>query len=284
MSANRKLTKQVRELRRLRKEDGARVDAARAEIRAWIEGKIGPTPRARLKWLLESFLRADLAKATEREWGEWRSLLDGFTRRGNLPWFAPRRTQAEEVIVTTEDRKTLRRLSRLSRALAFELKAGFVSSVRIRNVRWTASPEERAEIASCQKLLREVLEGLARGRLARTDLGGMKLIVRIGPEVIGTVGPQRLVRYFEGSLLARVLLAALDQLQEVGAERLRVCPFQEPGAVVVVTGQEGCGRLFLAAKGQRYCSRAHSAKASYLRWKERGFPRGGGKGRRGPKV
>lgn len=282
MAARKEAERQLRRIQRLRRQDEARRQEEWAQFQRWVDQKIGTTPRSRLKWFLEEFLRADLATAGDREWAEWKALLDGFTRWGALRWLSPRRLgEGEMVVVTPGDRKALRRLSRISRAAAFALKAGLVDSVQIWNTRWTATPEVRAEIASSQKSLRGIFEGLARSRQGFIDLGTLKLLCRIGPEVLGSHGPRRLVRYFEGGLLARVLLAALEQLQAVGADRLRVCPFQEPGAVVIVTGQEGCGRLFLAAKGQRYCSREHAVRASYLRWKDRGFPRGTGRRRGG---
>lgn len=263
-----------RKLARLREKDAARTDAAWAELERWISQKIGASPRARLRWFVEGFLRADLAEATDDEWGQWRILLDGFAIRGAYRWLTPppaaEEPEAEIIFDFLHD-------------LATAQYARAVEGIPIRKFRWKATADEREEIATCQELSREIFGGLARGRLCSADLGKVRLFCQIGREELAEKGPRALVRHFEASRLAGTLLVALDHLAVVGANRLRVCPFQERWPLVMVAGEEGCGQLFLAAKGQRYCSPEHTRRAMYLKWKQRAHPgrtrpKGGGIG------
>lgn len=269
MGPKRRIQEELKKLRALRRQDEAKALAAWAELQGWLEKRIGTTPRARLKWLLEVFLYADLKGASDQMWAEWLPLLNGFAARGTLRWLVSPRP-GKEIIITRYDRKAFRALPD---SIRYELKRGWIDSVRLHKGHPTATEDERLEIIRCQGALRDLFEGLARGRLCTPDLGNLKLICRIGPAQPGKPGPHLLVRHYYGPLFAKLLLAALDQLEAVGPNRLRVCPFQEPGRRITIAGREGCGRVFIAAKGQIYCSRLHSAKASYLRWKNRGFPR-----------
>jgi hypothetical protein len=73
--------------------------------------------------------------------------------------------------------------------------------------------------------------------------------------------PGGLVRRFSGTLPTRLLVAAADLLDRLGSHRLKTCPHKINGT--------DCGRLFLARRAQKYCSRKHATGAAWLRWLEK---------------
>jgi hypothetical protein len=54
---------------------------------------------------------------------------------------------------------------------------------------------------------------------------------------------------------ALVVLAFVDDLNEIGADRLRACPLE--------TGGKTCGVIFVAARRQKYCCVKHAQAASW---------------------
>ncbi len=68
----------------------------------------------------------------------------------------------------------------------------------------------------------------------------------------------RLERRFHGTLPTGLVFAAADLLDRVGCHRLKACPLK--------INDHDCGRLFLARRGQKFCSRQHAARAAWVRW------------------
>lgn len=253
----------------------ARSRAFLSEFNRWAEQRIGATPRARLKWLIEQFLRADLGGASDYQWGEWWVLLDAFAGSGEPRWAEVPKT-LEEI---GGDKQSI--INQISQQLR-EIEDSSIPVSKIRKVARTPTSKERQQIALCQKHLLDVFSALPRGRLCRHDLGRLEILFNIGPGLPEKSG-RRLVRSFYGSLFARVLLSALTHLEIVGVDRLRMCTFRDPQQRVVVDGKFGCGLVFVASKRQAYCSKEHTARAMYLKWKERGSRRGTGRKRRAKK-
>jgi len=90
--------------------------------------------------------------------------------------------------------------------------------------------------------------------------GDLAIAIRIDSE-------GRLSREYLGPFKTRVFLRTLDLLEEVGSARLRTCPYSPKGKPV-------CNLVFVKRRGQRFCSREHSAAAAYDAWVSRGKPRG----------
>jgi len=72
---------------------------------------------------------------------------------------------------------------------------------------------------------------------------------------------QKLRRRFLGTLRTRLVLACADLLDRLGADRLKRCPLK--------VNDKSCGRLFLARRAQKFCSRQHASRAAWLRWLQR---------------
>ena len=242
-------------------DDRLRLAPADAE---WVMARIGALPRARLTWLFDHFLAVRLEKLSEIEWVMYRTLLDGFAGTNAKPWFRGGSSESPD----SEYDRLFDRASRKRRG-GQPMRPG-----EIEMGSWPVSRKFREEIVACQAGLREIFEVLTRGETAHAALGLVTFQCRIRPRGNFPAQPSGLSRWFGGSLFARVLLAALDQLAAVGAERLRKCSLGQPNEAL-------CNRFFVARKRQRFCSRAHTAKAMYLAWRQRGAPRGSRKRDRG---
>jgi hypothetical protein len=240
-------------------------------IQAWREdpdqqrllSRLGGTPRSRLEWLLGQFLPADLSHASARAWGDWMLLAEVYPNLGSARWIPPSR-RGEAVRFATRS-KASPGLSEEDRQLLRRASAQFAFAIYRRR----ATASDRMELLDCQRRLDRLLRALVSARLWRGYLGALELICRVEPTTPRTPASMRLTQRFSGSLFARMTLATLDYVKQVGVTRVRRCPYPEdPGA------PEQCARLFVASRRQRYCSREHTRKAMYLRWLRRGAPRG----------
>ncbi len=234
------------------KADMVAGDTRAREAPAWarfVERRIGQTPNARLTWLFARFFQAHLEALADQEWAEWRTLLEAFAASSTLPWLH---------VGSDTDSEYDRQLDHHD----------VFSPEDIGKVSWQVNEEFRREIVDCRTQVKKTFGELAAGKAVYPLLGRVMMrcqIVPVGP----TSGRRaRLVRVFGGSLVARVLLAGLEQLVEVGPHRLRACEFR------AAPETEACGQLFIASKRQKYCSKEHTARAMYLKWKQRGAPRG----------
>lgn len=215
----------------------------------WFRTNLGSTARERLDWLLDEFFPADLAGATAAEVGRLYALANAY------PWTAPRRDYKTTTSITRRD---LRKLPADVRRIVREAgeRDGFPVTIRT-----SPAPRRiRRELMAHQSMLRTVLDDLLSGTSAHVPLGELAMTVRIG-QPVGVI-----VKVFEGPLPGQMILATLDYLQAVGVNRLRRCPYNNEG--------EPCGRLFIARKGQRFCTPAHARSAAYNAWTSRGRPRG----------
>lgn len=257
----------VRRADRLRGREVAWRLARELKFYRWVESKIGATPAARLKWFLGEFLYADLAKGTDEQWLEWAYLLKAFSAWGTGTWLFRPDPGTQDAPRGRHALKPRETFEALFRHRALLRRAGIIDDATKTTHTW-GREQDRDRITSCQLWVLEILEDLARGVPRAIPIGSITFICWIRPEESWLLGGPRIPRHFAAPLRDRVLLAAIDQLEAVGSDRLRLCPFQEPGAGVV------CGRLFLGSSGRSFCSKKHAAKARYLRWKARGYPRG----------
>jgi hypothetical protein len=232
---------------------------------AWEERHIGATARDRLTWLLEQFLPADLGSATTYEWALWYQLADAYPSVGETSssWLSsPRRSKT-----VTIPKPSATSIPAEIRRLATRTGMRFPLTVRAER---PPTERERTELVDCQRRLRQMLEDLIeKGWFSKVELGAVEIAGMIRPPRLGESRSRLgLFKVLQGSMLARMTLATLDYLAEVGVIRLRRCPFRENRAA------PPCAKLFLARKGQKFCSPRHTQRAMYLRWVGQGMPRG----------
>ena len=61
---------------------------------------------------------------------------------------------------------------------------------------------------------------------------------------------------------AMTTLRLVDDLNQIGADRLSACPLEKDG--------RRCGTIFLTRKGQRYCTRQHRMAANWQKYIAKG--------------
>jgi hypothetical protein len=138
-------------------------------------------------------------------------------------------------------------------------------------------------IAITQQELRDCLAAFAEGLPATVDM----------PEATWSLWPPRRGRgrrrgritrvTGQHMLTANLVLAVVDDLNAIGADRLRACPLviqqQAADLAVAVPAQDAqeadvqrCGAIFLSESRQLYCTIEHARAASWRRYVARGGP------------
>lgn len=192
----------------------------------------------RIDWLLQ-FLERDAAEIAKAEWDELCGALNRIIGRAIQrpagrgywrPWPWPRADQptARLVAEVIEAQRQLREC-------LFLVSRGQFYSGPPAEVSWLVLP-------------------LADDKNRRTRRPGRKAEGR-GPHV-------RLGLEARGPLPVALVLAAVDLLNDVGADRLRACPLP----LGEEEQQTPCGRLFLARRRQLYCTIPHARMAAWRRW------------------
>jgi hypothetical protein len=124
------------------------------------------------------------------------------------------------------------------------------------------SPPRQARVAETVQELRTCIEKLANGCTYLLWMPAMGWV--LSPPPRRPAGARHSARIFRESHEQRILpeampvmvvLALVDNLNTVGADRLRACPLDTNG--------ERCGRVFLAARRQSFCSRRHAQAAAW---------------------
>jgi hypothetical protein len=117
-------------------------------------------------------------------------------------------------------------------------------------------------LATTQDTLREALVALATGSPYNLWVPGMTWTLRPPtPRPAGRRRSDPIVResveakITRDAMPAMVVQALVDDLNAIGADRLRACPLE--------TDSTRCGVMFLATRRQRYCSRRHAQAAAW---------------------
>jgi ribosomal protein S27AE len=117
-------------------------------------------------------------------------------------------------------------------------------------------PPHPETVAETQETLRASIDALANGRPYNLWVPGMSWTLRPpAPRPAGTRRSAPIMResveskIMHAAMPAMVVLAFVDDLNIIGADRLRACPL--------------CGVVFLATRRQRYCGRRHAQAAAW---------------------
>ncbi|SRR5213593_3338097 len=123
-------------------------------------------------------------------------------------------------------------------------------------------PAKQETVAETQQELRACIEALANGRRYDFWVPGMSWTLRPPPpRPPGTRDSAPVVRdsaeaqIMRAAMPATIVLAFVDDLNAIGADRLRACPLETSG--------KRCGLIFLATRRQRYCGRRHAQAAAW---------------------
>lgn len=123
-------------------------------------------------------------------------------------------------------------------------------------------PVHDATLTETHAALRECLAALANGRPYRLWVPGMTWTLRPpARRRVGTRHSAPIARESAESSVMRqampamVALAVVEELNRIGADRLRACPLERDG--------RQCGVLFLATRRQRYCTPRHAQAAAW---------------------
>lgn len=148
------------------------------------------------------------------------------------------------------------RLSKAKRCAAWD---GVFAVQSRQPVRVPPHPET---LAATQQALRACIEALAHGRPYELWVPGLTWTVRPPPRrPTGARFSDPITRTSAESTAMRsampstAVLALVDDLNAIGADRLRACPLE--------VDQKRCGLVFLATRGQRFCSRRHALAAAW---------------------
>ena len=127
------------------------------------------------------------------------------------------------------------------------------------------TPPHPDAIAEAHRHLHDCIEALATGRACAvvTPATVWQILPPESPPGARYSAPitrQSAARQQAKHMPSMVVLAFLDDLNVVGADRLRACPLVEKN------GQR-CGRIFLAKhRRERYCERKHAQLAAWLKY------------------
>jgi hypothetical protein len=124
-------------------------------------------------------------------------------------------------------------------------------------------------LAEVHQTLRACIETLANGRPYDLWVPGMVWTLRPPPRrPAGVRHSAPVVRESAEALISReampamVVLAFIDDLNAIDADRLRACPLETDGT--------RCGVVFLGTRGQRYCTPRHAQAAAWQAYLARG--------------
>jgi hypothetical protein len=124
-------------------------------------------------------------------------------------------------------------------------------------------PVHAPTLAETQEALRAAIDALANGRPCNLWVPGMTwtLTPPAAQRRRSTRHSAPITRESVESPLLRpampaaVVLTLVDDLNRIGADRLRACPLEDDG--------RRCGVVFLATRRQRFCSRRHTQAAAW---------------------
>jgi hypothetical protein len=124
-------------------------------------------------------------------------------------------------------------------------------------------PVDAATLAETQEALRAAIDALANGRPCQLWVPGMTWTLT--PPAARRRRPTRQSapitresiesRVIRPAMPAMIVLAFVDDLNRIGADRLRACPLEGDG--------QRCGVVFLATRRQRYCTPRHTQAAAW---------------------
>lgn len=205
-------------------------------------GPRGATPRARLEWLLDQFIFADITRLDDagrfRLWLQLQGVVltatGGAWTFGDQPW--------KELGVVPAVSAPATRAPVAARAL---LKASR-SVDRKTQMSVGVLAVSSGELIAAQAMLRSVVNGLATSRAARVSLGSAEAFVWPGADRPGGV-------LFFAPIASAALVALAALLSEIRPLRLKRCAFA-PG------DGAPCIRVFVPRKRQRWCAE-HQAPA-----------------------
>ena len=130
-------------------------------------------------------------------------------------------------------------------------------------------PMNAETLAEAHQELRACIETLANGRPYHLWVEAMAWTLRPPPRrPTGVRHSAPVVRESAEALIARsampamVVLAFIDDLNAIDADRLRACPLETDGT--------RCGVVFLGTRGQRYCTPGHAQAAAWQAYLARG--------------
>jgi len=187
-----------------------------AATRRRLSGILADTPRGRLRWLIENFVHIDLARLREDPTrGLWHRLVMQVEEITDGRWTVETTESDTQVLNWEPEEPERTRRKRARKPLIYQ----------------DTSAEELRE---AQQRLREVLDQIVEGRTI-SESARVRFLMAGGSHVL--VAP----------LADAILAAILVLLEKVPQSRLRRCAYSAEG------GPE-CGRLFVATKGQKYCS------------------------------
>jgi hypothetical protein len=130
-------------------------------------------------------------------------------------------------------------------------------------------PMKATALAETHQELRACIDAFANGRRYDLYVPGMTWTLR--PPARRPAGARQSAPITRESVEAQIMSSAMpamvtfmlaDDLNAIGADRLRACPLETDG--------QRCGKVFLARKGQRYCTRQHTTAAAWQAYIARG--------------
>lgn len=130
-------------------------------------------------------------------------------------------------------------------------------------------PEALKTLHETHRALERCVEDLANGNPTRVRVPEM--VWQLNPPARRPTGSRHSapVRRFSVELTLepgftppQVVLAFVDDLNAIGADRLRACPLERGGT--------RCGVVFLGTRGQRYCTPRHTQAAAWQAYLDRG--------------
>jgi hypothetical protein len=130
-------------------------------------------------------------------------------------------------------------------------------------------PMRASALAETHAELRAGIEALANGRPYNLWVPGMSWILRAPPrrpvrarQSAPITRESAEAKIMSGAMPAMTVSMFVDDLNAIGADRLRACPLETNG--------QRCGKLFLAKKGQKFCSPQHRMAAAWQNYIARG--------------
>jgi hypothetical protein len=130
-------------------------------------------------------------------------------------------------------------------------------------------PLHTRTLVKTHQALRACIEALANGRAYQLLVPEMTWTLRppsrrpVGARHSGPVVRESAeAEVMQAAMPAMVVLAFVDDLNSVDADRLRSCPLETDGV--------RCGATFLGTRGQRFCTRRHAQAAAWQAYVSRG--------------
>jgi hypothetical protein len=152
--------------------------------------------------------------------------------------------------------RDLERLSPAARRVAWDTLFTLQNQYPVR------VPPHHETVAETHQELRECIEAFANGHPYRLLVPGMSWTLRPPPRrPAGARHSARIARessearIMRSAMASAIVFAFVDDLNAIGADRLRACLLETDG--------RRCGVVFLARRRQNFCSRSHAQAAAW---------------------